>query len=138
MKYINSEKLDQAICKLISELRQEDCLDTEEYRLSQSLHALPIGFSLGACILITRKGEVIHVEWEPDKVTRGNSEKELVSILAWGAERYPLLRDLIQERAKDAETCGLCCGSKVYGTWIGTNETAVCVYCNGLGWVLRE
>lgn len=138
MKYIDSQKLDQLISQLLSELRPENCLDQEEYRLSQSLDALPIGFSLFSYVLITRSGEVITTEWEPGEFTRIGSERTLVVTLAWASERYPSLCELIQEQAEDAETCGLCSGLKVYGTRIGTDEAAVCVCCSGLGWVLKE
>jgi hypothetical protein len=138
MKFLDSKRLNELINELMSGLEREDCIDDEEYRLFLDLKALPIGFSLYSYVFISPTGEVLSTDLEPGEISRENSERHLISILAWGAERYLALRELIREQPEDAEICPLCRGEKIYGTWIGTNDIATCVHCNGLGWVLKE
>lgn len=138
MRYINRKKLDEIVGELLSRVSRENCIDEEEYRLHQSINALPIGFSLGSYVFINTDGEVVCSELELGEFSRINNERELIPILAWGAERYPSLIELIQEQPIHSEPCPLCGGSKVYGTWVGTDEIAKCILCNGLGWMLKE
>lgn len=138
MKYVNLEKLKELITELFSGLDPRDFSDPEEYCLSQNFSALPIGVSLWTYVFLTPEGEVISTGFEPGELKRSRESQDLLNALVWGTERYPSLAALIPERPLESSDCPLCGGSGVYEVGRFSKETAVCVCCGGLGWVVRE
>jgi hypothetical protein len=134
VKYVNSEKLNEVVNELLSGLKPSDCIDQEEYRLSQDLRALPIGIDLWAYMFLTPDGEVIGTGWEPGELERSRDGHTMIKILVWGAERYPPLASLIPGWPPDSDDCQLCAGSGAHGTLVGSDQPAKCVWCGGLGW----
>jgi hypothetical protein len=138
VKYVNCEKLKEVINELFSGLNPGDFADPEEYCLSQNFRALPIGVSLWAYVFLTPDGEVISTGVEPGELKRSRDNQDLLNALVWGTERYPSLATLIPERPKDSSECPLCNGAGEYEVGRHSKQTAICVCCGGLGWVVQE
>jgi hypothetical protein len=137
MNYVNLEKLNVVVSELLPKLSLSEFVNAEEYRLSQELTALPIGMGIFSYFLLRPDGEVISIDClDSAEVERFQESYRLLTILAWGAERYPALASLIPERPPEAEDCPLCAGLGSNQSVIGDEMT--CVWCSGLRWTLVE
>lgn len=137
MNYVNLEKLNVVVNELLPKLSPSDFADAEEYRLSQEFTALPIGFGSFSYFLLQPGGEVISIDClDSIEVERSGESYRLLTILAWGAERYPALATLIPERPPEAENCPLCGGSGTNVSAIG--EEMTCAWCSGLRWAVVD
>jgi hypothetical protein len=97
----------EVVESLLLQLRPNDCIDAEEWRLAQELQALPIGFSLWAYVFLKPDGEVLSTGWEPGELDRSTRNQDILQTLAWGGERYPQLAALIPARPPEAIDCRL-------------------------------
>jgi hypothetical protein len=137
MNYVNLEKLNLLVNDLLPKLSPSEFANAEEYRLSQEFTALPIGFGSFCYFLLRPDGEVISIDClDSVEVERFQESYRLLTILAWGAERYPALATLIPERPPEAEDCPLCGGFGAKVSDIG--DEMPCVWCSGLRWAVVE
>ncbi|HJT77657.1 MAG TPA: hypothetical protein VJ739_10695 [Gemmataceae bacterium] len=97
------------------------------------LDALPIGGSMWADYYLRANGEVIIVGEDfdhPDVDSVYTDRLRVLSVLVWGAERYPELRDLLPEREPGATDCQC----RQYPDFFGPGKI-ICQECGGVGWL---
>jgi hypothetical protein len=134
MKVITTE-CREVIEQLVSRLQLNDFIDAEEYCLAQQFRGLPIGISLWSYGFLTLDGELIQTEWELGEITRSKETQDIIRALVIAARRFSQLTPFIPVQPKESKICPLCNGTKMWGTKIGSDELAKCVFCAGLGWV---
>ena len=99
---------------------------------AQRLSALPVGLDLWLWHFLSTAGEVFIVDGEFDvgKTERLTDRLAVLRALAWGATRYPELKDLLPPREPGAVDCSLC-QSPEWATW----PRIICPRCGGVGWL---
>ena len=134
---VNTSALEPVIKDLINSLRLEDCIDGEEWALSQELGALPLFFSLYAYVLLLPYGTVVSTGHTPDELDFDTTEHGLITALAFAMSRWPVLASFIPSRPDDAIDCYFCKGTGKTGTIVGSNPPRFCTcsLCAGLRWV---
>jgi hypothetical protein len=103
----------------------------------RELDAVYLYGTIGSQAVLLADGTVrlwVAEQWPDSEVETGRdaAPEERIGALVIGAEKYPVLRELLPLRPPDATTCSICAGS---GYLSGT--TVICTECSGLGWVSR-
>jgi|GEM_PF-497277 len=117
---------ERVVARLIANLPEN--LSEEDRWHAERLRALPIGWGFWTGYYLRAEGEAVIVGEDmafPDLDTFSTEPNEVLTILAWGARRYPELRPLLPVRGPGAVDCW-CRQIPVY---------ALCPTCCGLGWV---
>jgi hypothetical protein len=100
------------------------------------LSALPIGGSLWADYYLRPNGEVIIIGKDlnhPDVERIVTDRLGVLTVLVWGAERYPKLRELLPLREAGSMDCPCLRHPNIFG-----RGKVICSECGGLGWLPRE
>lgn len=129
-----SSRAAQVVTDLIAGLSVEqlDPARTHAARLS----ALPIGGDMWVDYYLRPNGEVVVVGEdldEPDVDSVHTNRLTVLSVLMWGSERYPELRELLPRRDPGATDCR--CVSQP--DWFGPGKL-ICPKCGGVGWLLAS
>jgi len=120
----------QVVSELITQLPAE-AMEPARSRAAR-LGALPIGWDMGADYYLRPSGDVVIVSAfldEPETDILITDPRRVLSVLAWGTERYPELKELLPTRGPDASDCE-CLKIELFQT-----RKAICPECCGLGWV---
>jgi hypothetical protein len=126
-----SPRAKQVVLRLIAGLP----LDKLDPTLTHAarLAALPIGGSLWADYYLRPNGEVVIVGEDldrPDVDSVYMDRLKVLSMLVWGSERYPELRELLPLREPGATDC-LCLQ---HPNFFGPGKM-ICSECGGVGWL---
>jgi hypothetical protein len=135
---IVSPEFREQIESLFNELKLEDCVEPEEFRLAKKLNALPLGYDLTAFVFLKPDGEVVWYDFTEEKFSSSKDLQGFIRAVVGAAKRYPELEKFIPERPESAEVCIACNGTKSLGKDISTNQPARCIVCAGLGWTILE
>jgi hypothetical protein len=122
---------EQLVSRLMAELSPN--LPPSTLSHAHRLGALPIGCDMWAEYFLRPNGEVVIVGAEldePDVDTVCTDRLKVVSVLVWGSERYPSLRELLPIREAGATDC-LCLQ---HPNFFGPGKL-ICQECGGLGWL---
>jgi hypothetical protein len=66
----------------------------------------------------------------PDSITIYTNRLKVLSVLVWGASRYPELRELLPEREPGATDCRCRHHPELFGP-----AKMICPQCGGIGWL---
>ena len=126
-----SHRAEQLVSELIAALRPEqlDPLRTHAARLS----ALPIGVDIWSDYYLRSDGQVVIVGEDLDNPDVGSVYSDrlrVLSVLVWGSERYPELRELLPERQTSAIDC-MC----LQRPDLFEPGKLICSICGGVGWL---
>lgn len=129
-----SSHAEQVVTQLIAELSAErrDPTVTHAARLG----ALPIGCDMWSDYYLRPNGDVVIVGEDlrhPDVDSVHRDHSRLMSVLVWGSERYPQLKDLIPARPDGATDCEC----KLWPEWF-IQKRLICGTCGGVGWIPKE
>jgi hypothetical protein len=121
---------EQVVTRLIAAMAP-DQLDPARTHAAR-LAALPIGGSMWADYYLRPSGEVVIVGEDldgPEVDSVYTDRSHVLSVLVWGAKRYPELRELLPIRAPGATDCH-CRAIPIF-----TEGKVICSECCGLGWL---
>ena len=123
-----SSRAEQVVSRLIAGLSPEQ-LGLH----AAGLAALPIGGDMWAGYYLRANGEVVVIGEDldlPDVQSVYTDRLRVLSVLVWGAERYPELRELIPQREPGATDCRC----RLHPEWFGPGKL-ICQECGGVGWL---
>lgn len=126
-----SPQAEEVVSCLIARLPAEQLDPTHTH--AARLKALPIGGSMWADYYLRPNGEVVIVGEDfdhPDVDTVYTSRLRVLSVLVWGAERYPELRELLPQRGPGATDCRC----RQHPEFFGPGKV-ICQACGGVGWL---
>ncbi len=123
-----SSRAEEVVSRLIAGLSPEQ-LGLQ----AATLAALPIGGSMWAGYYLRANGEVVVIGEDfdhPDAQSVYTDRLRVLSVLVWGAGRYPELRDLIPPREPGAADCRC----RLHPEWFRPGKL-ICQECGGVGWL---
>jgi hypothetical protein len=129
-----SRRAELVVSRLIARLPPEQ-LDPDRTHATR-LSALPIGGSMWADYYLRPNGEVVIVGEDldhPDVDSVSTDRLRVLSVLVWGSERYPELRELLPPREPGAIDCRCLQQPDVFGP-----AKPICSECGGVGWLPTE
>jgi hypothetical protein len=126
-----SKRAEEVVSRLIAALPAEK-LDPARTHAAR-LGALPIGGSMWADYYLRPSGEVVIVGedlYRPDVDSVSTDRLRVLSVLVWGSERYPELRELLPVCDPGATDCLCLQHPDIFGT-----GKVICGTCGGVGWL---
>jgi hypothetical protein len=126
-----SLKAEELVSRLIARL-PADQLDPARTHAAR-LQALPIGCDMWADYYLRPNGEVVIVGEDFDHADVDSvytTPLRVLSVLVWGAERYPELRELLPEREPGATDCSC----RQHPEFFRPGKL-ICQECGGVGWL---
>jgi hypothetical protein len=126
-----SQQAEQVVSRLITELPAERLDPTLTH--AARLGALPIGGSMWAGYYLRPSGEIVVVGEDldhPDADSVYTDRLRVLSVLVWGSERYPELRELLPSREPGATDCRCLQCPNLFGP-----GKMICSECGGVGWL---
>jgi hypothetical protein len=126
-----SPRAEQVVSRLIAGLSRDQSYSAGTH--SVRLSALPVGVSMWADYSLRPNGEVVIVGEDldhPDVDTIYTGRLRVLSVLVWGSERYPELRELLPEREPGATNCLCLPHPNLFGP-----GKLICQECCGVGWL---
>jgi hypothetical protein len=126
-------ELKALVTSLILKLREQDCVDKEEWSLSQELNALPVFTSWGSYYFLETTYSVINTGESTNELAFEKSDFTLLRAIVYGSNRWPELSNFIPARPTQAYDCAMCNGNGNRRD-PSSNSSSVCHICAGLGW----
>lgn len=102
--------------------------------IAQELGVLLLFLDMGICFGINENGEILSFHFDGEFEPYIEKDARNINIAIYqGSKLYPELKQLLENKPKDALECPYCNGTGLENE--ENEETPIVCYCGGLGWL---